>query len=104
MCISESSWLAAHAPAKGGPDDFSPGFVEGSIYPDEFKARARAWQRLLVGEGWAMNSSGSMDPSTNPVEKSSGPPLAGACASSQDRASIRNAASSGVSSKSTAPG
>ncbi len=47
------AWLAAHAPAKGGPDDFSTGFLERSMDPDEFMARTKAWQRLLVDEGWA---------------------------------------------------
>jgi alkylation response protein AidB-like acyl-CoA dehydrogenase len=51
--IEARSWLEAHAPAKGSPDDFSTGFVEGSMDPDEFMARAKAWQRLLVDEGWA---------------------------------------------------
>jgi alkylation response protein AidB-like acyl-CoA dehydrogenase len=47
------AWLTANAPAKGGPDDFSTGFLEGTMGPDEFMARAKAWQRLLVDEGWA---------------------------------------------------
>ncbi len=51
--IEARTWLEAHAPAKGGPDDFSTGFVEGSMDPDEFMERAKAWQRLLVDEGWA---------------------------------------------------
>ena len=48
-----SSWLVAHAPPKGSPDDFSTGFLEGTMDPDEFMERAKAWQRLLVDEGWA---------------------------------------------------
>ncbi len=48
-----STWLVAHAPAKGSPDDFSTGFLEGTMDPDEFMERAKAWQRLLVDEGWA---------------------------------------------------
>jgi alkylation response protein AidB-like acyl-CoA dehydrogenase len=47
------AWLEANAPAKGSPDDFSTGFLEGTLDPDEFMARAKAWQRLLVDEGWA---------------------------------------------------
>ena len=47
------AWLAAHAPTKGSADDFSTGFLEGSMSAEEFQARAKAWQRLLVGEGWA---------------------------------------------------
>ncbi len=47
------AWLEAHAPAKGSPDDFSTGFLEGTMDPDEFHARAKAWQGLLVDEGWA---------------------------------------------------
>ncbi len=47
------SWLVAHAPAKGGPDDFSTGFLEGTLDPATFMERAKAWQRVLVDEGWA---------------------------------------------------
>ena len=47
------TWLEAHAPVKGGPDDFSIGFLEGTMSPREFLERAKAWQRLLVDEGWA---------------------------------------------------
>ncbi len=47
------AWLSQHAPAKGSEDDFSTGFLEGSMDPDEFMERAKAWQRLLVDEGWA---------------------------------------------------
>ncbi|MBA3280723.1 MAG: acyl-CoA dehydrogenase family protein, partial [Acidimicrobiia bacterium] len=47
------SWLESHAPVKGGPDDFSIGFLEGTMSPGEFLGRAKAWQRLLVDEGWA---------------------------------------------------
>ncbi len=48
-----SAWLVAHAPAKGSPEDFSTGFLEGTMDPDEFMERAKAWQRLLVDKGWA---------------------------------------------------
>ncbi|CAN5602801.1 acyl-CoA dehydrogenase family protein [soil metagenome] len=47
------AWLEAHAPAKGSPDDFSTGFLEGTISPEVFMERTKAWQRLLVDEGWA---------------------------------------------------
>jgi alkylation response protein AidB-like acyl-CoA dehydrogenase len=47
------AWLGAHAPAKGGPDDWSTGFLERTMDPKEFTERAKAWQRLLVDEGWA---------------------------------------------------
>ena len=47
------AWLEAHAPAKGGPEDFSTGFLEGTMSPEEFTERTKAWQRLLVDEGWA---------------------------------------------------
>ena len=47
------TWLEANAPAKGGPADFSVGYVEGTIDADEFMARAKAWQRTLVEHGWA---------------------------------------------------
>jgi acyl-CoA dehydrogenase len=47
------TWLVANAPAKGSPDDFSTGFVEGTIDPDEFLRRAKTWQAFLVDEGWA---------------------------------------------------
>ena len=47
------AWLQANAPVKGGPDDFSTGFLEGTIAPEEFAARAKAWQRTLVDAGWA---------------------------------------------------
>ncbi len=47
------TWLADNAPAKGSPDDFSTGFVEGRIEPDEFMRMAKAWQGFLVDEGWA---------------------------------------------------
>ena len=47
------SWLTAHAPAKGSEEDFSRGFVEGTIDADEFMRRTKAWQRTLVDAGWA---------------------------------------------------
>ena len=46
-------WLERHAPAKGGPDDFSTGFLEGTVDPRVFVERAKVWQRLLVEAGWA---------------------------------------------------
>jgi alkylation response protein AidB-like acyl-CoA dehydrogenase len=47
------AWLVANAPAKGSDGDFSTGFLEGTIPPDEFMRRAKAWQSLLVDQGWA---------------------------------------------------
>lgn len=47
------AWLAEHAPAKGSPEDFSTGFLEGTIDPNEFMARTKAWQRTLVDHRWA---------------------------------------------------
>ncbi|MEO6988613.1 MAG: acyl-CoA dehydrogenase family protein [Aquihabitans sp.] len=47
------TWLEANAPAKGGPDDFSTGYLERTMDPADFMARARAWQQLMVDEGWA---------------------------------------------------
>jgi alkylation response protein AidB-like acyl-CoA dehydrogenase len=46
-------WLAAHAPAKGGPDDFSTGFLEKTMSEEEFHRRVKDWQELLVEHGWA---------------------------------------------------
>ena len=47
------AWLTANAPAKGGPDDWSAGFLDRRLSADDFLARSRAWQQLLVDEGWA---------------------------------------------------
>ena len=47
------AWLEANAPRKGTPEDFSSGFLEASMSPEEFMSRAKAWQRKLVAEGWA---------------------------------------------------
>ena len=38
------AWLEAHAPVKGGPDDWSTGFLERTMDPKEFTERAKAWQ------------------------------------------------------------
>ncbi|NLD77146.1 MAG: acyl-CoA dehydrogenase, partial [Acidimicrobiales bacterium] len=46
-------WLVANAPAKGSPDDFSTGMLEGTMDPHQFMQRVKAWQALLVDEGWA---------------------------------------------------
>jgi len=46
-------WLVAHAPAKGGPDDFSTGFLEKTMSEEEFHRRVKQWQELLVDHGWA---------------------------------------------------
>lgn len=47
------AWLEANAPAKGGPEDFSTGFLERTMPEEEFHRRVKAWQELLVDEGWA---------------------------------------------------
>ncbi|MGI8936707.1 MAG: acyl-CoA dehydrogenase family protein [Iamia sp.] len=47
------AWLEAHAPAKGSPEDFSQGFLEGTADVAQHVARAQEWQRLLFDEGWA---------------------------------------------------
>ena len=47
------TWLLEHAPAKGGPDDFSTGFLENTMSEEEFHRRVKAWQELLVDHGWA---------------------------------------------------
>jgi alkylation response protein AidB-like acyl-CoA dehydrogenase len=47
------AWLDAHAPAKGGPDDFSGGYLEGTSDVHTHVARAKEWQKLLFDEGWA---------------------------------------------------
>lgn len=47
------AWLEQHAPAKGGPDDFSTGFLESTMPEEEFHRRVKRWQELLVEHGWA---------------------------------------------------
>ena len=47
------AWLDAHAPAKGGPDDFSEGYLAGDVDPHAHVERAKEWQRLLFDHGWA---------------------------------------------------
>ena len=47
------TWLLTNAPAKGSPDDFSTGAIEGTMDPAEFLERTKAWQRTLVDAGWA---------------------------------------------------
>ncbi|MCU1454367.1 MAG: acyl-CoA dehydrogenase [Acidimicrobiales bacterium] len=47
------AWLERHAPVKGGPHDFSTGYLEGTVDPRVFVERAKVWQRLLVEAGWA---------------------------------------------------
>ncbi|MCU1351287.1 MAG: acdA [Acidimicrobiales bacterium] len=47
------AWLERHAPVKGGPDDFSTGYLEGTVDPHVFVERAKVWQRQLVEAGWA---------------------------------------------------
>src|SRR5260370_35326757 len=47
------AFLRAHAPAKGGPDDYHAAFKSGHIDQAEYVERAKAWQRLLADQGWA---------------------------------------------------
>ena len=47
------TWLRANAPVKGSAEDFSTGFLEATISPEEFLRRTKAWQRTLVDAGWA---------------------------------------------------
>ncbi|MBK6855358.1 MAG: acyl-CoA dehydrogenase family protein [Microthrixaceae bacterium] len=47
------AWLEAHAPAKGSPEDFSTGMLEGTMDPAEFMRRVKEWQHVLVDGGWA---------------------------------------------------
>ncbi len=47
------AWLEAHAPAKGGPDDFSTGFLEGTMAEPDHIRLSKAWQRVLFDHGWA---------------------------------------------------
>lgn len=57
------AWLDEHAPAKGGPDDFSAIHVVSAMTAEEFEARehhalevTRSWQRRLHDAGWAGRS------------------------------------------------
>src|SRR5690554_32467 len=47
------AWLDAHAPAKGSPEDFSQGYLEGTADVADHVARAQRWQRTLFDAGWA---------------------------------------------------
>ncbi len=47
------AWLDAHAPAKGSPEDFSGGYLEGTADAATHIARAKEWQRTLFDHGWA---------------------------------------------------
>ncbi|MDX6429887.1 MAG: hypothetical protein QOE54_2253 [Streptosporangiaceae bacterium] len=47
------AFLRAHAPAKGGPEDYHAAFKAGRIDQAEYVERAKAWQRLLADQGWA---------------------------------------------------
>ncbi len=48
-----TAWLESQAPAKGGPDDFSSGYLEGTISEHDHIRLSRAWQRTLFDHGWA---------------------------------------------------
>lgn len=57
------AWLDAHAPAKGGPGDFSAAHIVSASTIEEYDAReasalevTRAWQRTLHEAGWAGRS------------------------------------------------
>ncbi len=47
------AWLDAHAPARGGPDDVSGGYLEGTVDEKEHIRRAQEWQLTLFEHGWA---------------------------------------------------
>jgi len=47
------TWLEAHAPKKGSPEDFSTGYLEATMTPEEFSRRVKNWLALLVDHGWA---------------------------------------------------
>ncbi len=47
------TWLEAHAPAKGGPEDFSTGFLEGTIDEADHVRLSKGWQRRLFDHRWA---------------------------------------------------
>jgi alkylation response protein AidB-like acyl-CoA dehydrogenase len=47
------AWLTEHAPAKGTPDDFSTGYLEGTMGEDDHIRLSKSWQRVLFDHGWA---------------------------------------------------
>ena len=47
------AWLDAHAPAKGSPEDFSTGYLEGTMSDEDHTRHQKAWQRTLFDHGWA---------------------------------------------------
>ena len=47
------AWLAEHAPAKGTPEDFSVGYLEGTMSEEDHIRLSRGWQRVLFDHGWA---------------------------------------------------
>lgn len=46
-------WLSAHAPAKGSADDFSTGYLEGTLGERDHVRLSKQWQRALYQAGWA---------------------------------------------------
>ncbi|MEO9223903.1 MAG: acyl-CoA dehydrogenase family protein [Acidimicrobiales bacterium] len=46
-------WLEANAPAKGGADDFSDGYLSGRVDEATHAANCKRWQRALFDGGWA---------------------------------------------------
>jgi len=47
------AWLDQHAIPKGHPDDFSLGFFDPTVDPDDVYDKCRKWQRTLFDGGWA---------------------------------------------------
>src|SRR3954462_331193 len=47
------AWLTEHAPAKGTPEDFSTGYLEGTMSEDDHIRLSKQWQRVLFEHGWA---------------------------------------------------
>jgi alkylation response protein AidB-like acyl-CoA dehydrogenase len=47
------AWLDEHAPLKGSPEDFSTGYLEGTMSDEEHTRRQKTWQRTLFDHGWA---------------------------------------------------
>src|SRR5260370_18895447 len=78
------AFLRAHAPAKGGPDDYHAAFKSGHIDQAEYVERAKAWQRLLADQGWAgitwpKQYGGRRGSPAHPPPFRSGRPRGGAC-------------------------
>ena len=48
--VEVRAWLEAHAPVKGGPEDFSTGFLENTMDPAEFNRRVQAFPSNLAAQ------------------------------------------------------